>query len=40
MTPKKKRKQVIINFKIKPLIFEINPQEVNNFLFGKKKKQK
>jgi len=37
---KSKRKQVVINFKIKPLIFEINPQEINNFLFSKQKKQK
>jgi len=36
----KKKKQVIVTFKTKPMIFEIEPEEINCYLFGKQKKEK
>jgi len=33
-----KKKQVIITFQTTPIIFDIEPTEINKFLFGKQKK--
>jgi hypothetical protein len=35
----KKRKQVVVEFKVRPLVFEIEAEKINPFLFGIKKKK-
>jgi len=34
-----KKKQVIVSFKTKPIIFDVEPSSVNDYLFGKKRKK-
>ena len=34
-----KKKQVIVTFKTKPLIFDIEPTKINKLLFGQPKKE-
>jgi len=35
----KKRRQVVVTFKTKPIIFDVDPLEFNQHLFGKRKKE-
>jgi len=35
-----KKKQVVVSFKTKPIIFDVEPEEIPELLFGKRKHKK